>query len=268
MSKTAVSNPMNIVLKQKLAVASQFPPVAIFSLIFLTCMSIISVNANDTNKTSVVLDGLSLEVTFRCGDNTSVATAECVITNTTSVPVQYESTGPNVGFAFKLLDLAGNQVAKNAEWERLNGVSDMSKHSAKMIQPKDALIFSLPFAEVFRSSWKPGYTLLVEWNPGDDGKGNPLQTGRGLAAELELKADQKKSSGTAPEPQEISSSMPIVVAQQPTLSKQHELSASEAMPSPATIVEPVLSTPWSIIVVLIVIVVAISLFWLLLKKRK
>lgn len=262
MSKMVASNFVDITQKRCLAVASQPLSVAIICLFYLACLSITPVNANDTNKTSVVLDGLNLDVTFLNDTHANAAKAECVLTNTTSVPVPYEGTGPNMGFSFKLVDLAGNQIAKNTDWEKLNGVSDMSKHSAKMIEPKGTLMFSLPFAEAFSSPWRSGYRLLVEWNPGDDGKGNPLQTGKGLAAVLELKSDQDKTSATAPDPQETSSTTPSVVMQPTAPGKPIDQKPDLSTPSE----EPSSSTPWSIIVV--VVVAAVGLLWLLLKGRK
>lgn len=167
---------------------------AISYVCVLSCLLIASVCAKDFNQTTIMLDGLKLEAKFSSGGRSGAARVECILTNTTSDPVEYDDTGPNLGFKFKLEDPSGNPIAKNDAWKKRYEVSDMSRHSATMISPNETLTLSLPLQEAFSAPARSGYRLKVEWDPGIDGKGNPLHTGRGLAVTLELKLDEDKIS--------------------------------------------------------------------------
>ncbi len=110
-----------------------------------------------------------------------------------------------------------------------------------------------------------GNRLIVEWIPGNDGFGNPLPIGKGLRSALELSGDNNQiqpsgtpDSQTKTQPDEAIQTPQVV--QPPSPKKE-----PEAKPAPAPSEEPPESTPWSIIVVLVV--VAIGLLWLLLKRR-
>lgn len=225
----------------------------IYTLKFIAGISyllITSSNAKDFNKTSTMLDGLKLEVEFSSDAKSDVARAECKLTNTTSDPVTYDNTGFNFGFVFKLVDLSGNEIEKNVAWKKFYEASDVSRHSATIISPNETLTYSLSFKEAFSAPVKSGYRLIVQWDPGVDGRGDPLRTGRGLAATLELKLEEGEIGNDVSEPRlkykaVEASGHAVTTTQEPALKKT--------------------TTPWAIVAVMIV--AGIGLVWLVLKRR-
>ncbi len=252
------------VMRSSLACAAQSVKFVMLYLVHLSCLLVTSSRGADTHSTSVALEGLKLEVTLEVDPHAGATRAKCVLINTTSHSVEFEIRGPNIGFNFKLLDSRGNEIAKNAVWQRRNEPGEMSKHAGGVLDPGRALSYVLSLEEAFTNPWEAGNRLVVGWDPGEDGRGDSRWIDKSLAAVVELKTNQDGSAVTSAESHPLSATAPSPFQKPPDLTPVSEEAISSSQ-TPSPIKESPSSTPWSIIGVAIAAV--FGLLWLVLKRR-
>ncbi len=213
-------------------------------------------------------DGVELAVRFEKTASPVGMQVKCKVSNRNQSDVHFQNTGPTMALAFIMLDSSDREITPKLPWSGFitsESILDTpGKRSRLVIKPNESVEFNLALNDAFGDDWRSGAKLFIEWIPGRDGAGNPLQTGKGLNTSFDLTGNQPRQSSVS-SPVTQSSSQTVKNADTPKSMVLKK--ASETKPAPnSPNREPTSSTPWSILVVLIV--VAIGLLWLLFKKRK
>ncbi len=240
--------------------------------VLLVLLNFVIMNATQAASEGFITskDGLELAVRFEKTANPEGMQVKCKVTNRNQSDVQYMNTGPTMGLAFKLLDSSARELVPQAPWSSfitLQALDTPGKRSSHFIKPNESEEFNLPLNEAFGEDWRSAAKLSIEWIPGQDGSGNPLQVGKGLNTSFNLTGEQPRqlqpsASGESIEaPSEDHSSAP----QRTTKASSPEQLPTPNVPKTSASEEPASSTSWSIIGVLIV--AACGLLWLLLKRR-
>ena len=166
-------------------------------LVLLTFGMTNATRAAPADEFVISRDGLELAVRFEKTANPAGMQVKCKVSNRNTSDVPFLNTGSTMGLAFKLLDSAAREIAPKAPWSFITpqAVQDsIGKRSSLNIKPNESIEFSLALNDAFGDGWRLGAKLFIEWIPGHDGAGNPLQIGKGLNTSFDLTGEQPRQS--------------------------------------------------------------------------
>lgn len=142
------------------------------------------------SKVVGVKDGLELIVSHIITPSSPHSTIECSLHNTTDQDIPFDLSGPTYRLTFRLLDVAGAEIAMEPQWQKLNGTVDPAfnaRHSSSAIKPGLSRTFTFHPDEAYGNRWKYGVRLAVSWEPGIDwSTEKPYTKGRGLTVGFEI----------------------------------------------------------------------------------
>ena len=184
---------------------------------------------------------------------------ECEIINATPSPVDYDAWLVPLGFDFRLRDALGVEVAMNERWFAINSprYREYTKSRTRKITPGDKIAYTLRLDEAFGPAWKRGVKLEVGWF--QQGSDNDSPT---MSTEVLLPLSKMTASEKVEEPNAIEKAGASPALQLPFTTKPPPTPEAK----PTALVKPEAATQW--LVWSIVILAAIGLLWLALKKQK
>ncbi|HEX7260294.1 MAG TPA: hypothetical protein VF258_00605 [Luteolibacter sp.] len=165
--------------------------------VFLVLLNFVMLDTIQANSDGFVVskDGIELSVRFEKTANPEDVQLICKVTNHDQSDLKYMNTGPTMGLAFKLVDSAAREIAPQPPWSSFITSQAMyrpGKRSGHIIKANESEEFSLALSEAFGEGWKRGAKLFIEWIPGQDGAGNPLQIGKGLNTSFDLTGERPR----------------------------------------------------------------------------